>query len=79
MQVKPPCSFTQEETEYLTSRIQNGGTEVVEVGGILICNNLNKFIFLIYFFMWTQQSITTGLSASRAFISVRQGMSFETN
>ncbi|CAI9777716.1 unnamed protein product [Fraxinus pennsylvanica] len=29
-QVKPPCSFTQEETEYLTSRIQNGGTEVVE-------------------------------------------------
>ncbi|KAL3525552.1 hypothetical protein ACH5RR_013924 [Cinchona calisaya] len=29
-QVKPPCSFTVEETEYLTSRIQNGGTEVVE-------------------------------------------------
>ncbi|XP_057784373.1 malate dehydrogenase, glyoxysomal [Salvia miltiorrhiza] len=29
-QVKPACSFTQEETEYLTSRIQNGGTEVVE-------------------------------------------------
>ncbi|CAA2958815.1 malate dehydrogenase, glyoxysomal [Olea europaea subsp. europaea] len=29
-QVKPPCSLTQEETEYLTSRIQNGGTEVVE-------------------------------------------------
>ncbi|KAH9694875.1 Malate dehydrogenase 2 (peroxisomal) [Citrus sinensis] len=29
-QVKPPCSFTQEETEYLTNRIQNGGTEVVE-------------------------------------------------
>ncbi|KAL0332381.1 UNVERIFIED_CONTAM: Malate dehydrogenase, glyoxysomal [Sesamum calycinum] len=28
--VKPACSFTQEETEYLTSRIQNGGTEVVE-------------------------------------------------
>ncbi|KAK4360609.1 hypothetical protein RND71_019561 [Anisodus tanguticus] len=29
-QVKPPCSFTPAETEYLTSRIQNGGTEVVE-------------------------------------------------
>lgn len=29
-QVKPPCSFTAEETQYLTSRIQNGGTEVVE-------------------------------------------------
>ncbi|XP_052193728.1 malate dehydrogenase, glyoxysomal [Diospyros lotus] len=29
-QVKPPCSFTREETEYLTNRIQNGGTEVVE-------------------------------------------------
>lgn len=29
-QVKPPCSFTPEETDYLTSRIQNGGTEVVE-------------------------------------------------
>ncbi|XP_023543381.1 malate dehydrogenase, glyoxysomal-like isoform X1 [Cucurbita pepo subsp. pepo] len=29
-QVKPPSSFTQEETIYLTDRIQNGGTEVVE-------------------------------------------------
>ncbi|KAL3382634.1 hypothetical protein AABB24_002246, partial [Solanum stoloniferum] len=29
-QVKPPCSFTHEETEYLTKRIQDGGTEVVE-------------------------------------------------
>ncbi|KAE8727223.1 Malate dehydrogenase, glyoxysomal [Hibiscus syriacus] len=29
-QVKPPCSFTPEETNYLTNRIQNGGTEVVE-------------------------------------------------
>lgn len=29
-QVKPPCSFTPEETQYLTNRIQNGGTEVVE-------------------------------------------------
>ena len=31
LQVKPPSSFTAEETEYLTNRIQNGGTEVVEV------------------------------------------------
>lgn len=29
-QIKPPCSFTPEETDYLTARIQNGGTEVVE-------------------------------------------------
>lgn len=30
-QVKPPCSFSAEEIKYLTDRIQNGGTEVVEV------------------------------------------------
>ncbi|XP_028244978.1 malate dehydrogenase, glyoxysomal-like isoform X1 [Glycine soja] len=29
-QIKPPCSFTPKEIEYLTDRIQNGGTEVVE-------------------------------------------------
>ncbi|KAJ0980381.1 hypothetical protein J5N97_008636 [Dioscorea zingiberensis] len=29
-QVNPPCSFTPEEISYLTDRIQNGGTEVVE-------------------------------------------------
>ncbi|KAG9156719.1 hypothetical protein Leryth_026896 [Lithospermum erythrorhizon] len=29
-QIKPPLNFTPKETEYLTSRIQNGGTEVVE-------------------------------------------------
>lgn len=29
-QVKPPSSFTPKEIEYLTDRIQNGGTEVVE-------------------------------------------------
>ncbi|KAJ8451762.1 hypothetical protein Cgig2_007245 [Carnegiea gigantea] len=29
-QVKPSCSFTPEEVNYLTDRIQNGGTEVVE-------------------------------------------------
>ncbi|PKU65818.1 malate dehydrogenase, glyoxysomal [Dendrobium catenatum] len=29
-QVKPPCSLTSEEISYLTDRIQNGGTEVVE-------------------------------------------------
>ena len=31
IQVKPPCSFTQKEIDHLTDRIQNGGTEVVEV------------------------------------------------
>ena len=30
-QVSPPCSFTPDEISYLTNRIQNGGTEVVEV------------------------------------------------
>ncbi|KXG37460.1 malate dehydrogenase, glyoxysomal-like isoform X2 [Sorghum bicolor] len=29
-QVTPPSSFTQDEIKYLTDRIQNGGTEVVE-------------------------------------------------
>ncbi|MED6122270.1 hypothetical protein PIB30_038289 [Stylosanthes scabra] len=29
-QVKPPSAFTPKEIEYLTDRIQNGGTEVVE-------------------------------------------------
>ncbi|KAJ6310339.1 hypothetical protein OIU76_015130 [Salix suchowensis] len=29
-QAKPPSSFTPEETEYLTKRIQDGGTEVVQ-------------------------------------------------
>ncbi|ONK76102.1 uncharacterized protein A4U43_C03F23890 [Asparagus officinalis] len=29
-QVKPPCSFTPDEINHLTDRIQNGGTEVVE-------------------------------------------------
>ncbi|KAI4327289.1 hypothetical protein L6164_019768 [Bauhinia variegata] len=29
-QVKPPCAFTPKEVDYLTNRIQNGGTEVVE-------------------------------------------------
>lgn len=31
LQAKPPSSFTPEETEYLTKRIQDGGTEVVQV------------------------------------------------
>lgn len=31
LQVKPPSSFTPKEIDYLTDRIQNGGTEVVEV------------------------------------------------
>lgn len=30
-QVRPPCSFTAAEINNLTDRIQNGGTEVVEV------------------------------------------------
>ncbi|KAF2533093.1 hypothetical protein F2Q70_00031115 [Brassica cretica] len=29
-QVKPPCSFTQKEIEYLTVRMENGGIEVVK-------------------------------------------------
>lgn len=29
-QVQPSCYFTKQEVEYLTNRIQNGGTEVVE-------------------------------------------------
>ncbi|KAJ4962417.1 hypothetical protein NE237_022356 [Protea cynaroides] len=28
--VKPPCSFTQEEINYLTDQIENGGTKVVK-------------------------------------------------
>ncbi|CAF1712514.1 unnamed protein product [Brassica napus] len=35
--VKPPCSFTQKEIEYLTDHIQNGGTEVVEMLGSRVC------------------------------------------
>ena len=31
LQVTPPSSFTQDEIKYLTDRIQNGGTEVLEV------------------------------------------------
>ena len=30
-QVSPPFNFTKLEVEFLTNRIQNGGTEVVEV------------------------------------------------
>ncbi|KAJ6964953.1 hypothetical protein NC652_003004 [Populus alba x Populus x berolinensis] len=33
-QVKPPSSFTPEETEHLTKRIQDGGTEVVQHVGL---------------------------------------------
>jgi len=47
MQVKPPCSFTPEEINYLTDRIQNGGTEVVEVKmlTLLKVNRLSRFLF----------------------------------
>ncbi|CAN6828054.1 unnamed protein product [Brassica oleracea] len=30
--VKPPCSFTQKEIEYVTDRMENGGIEVVKAG-----------------------------------------------
>jgi hypothetical protein len=30
LQVTPPCSFTPDEIKYLTNRIQNSGTEVVD-------------------------------------------------
>lgn len=36
MQVKPPCSFTPKEVDDLTYRIQNGGTEVVEVSNKML-------------------------------------------
>lgn len=35
IQVKPQFSFTDKEVAYLTNRIQNGGTEVVEVNSTL--------------------------------------------
>jgi hypothetical protein len=47
LQAKPPSSFTPEETEYLTKRIQDGGTEVVQV------------IFLFLYF-WSALSFNTG-------------------
>jgi malate/lactate dehydrogenase len=40
--VNPSCSFTSEEVKYLTSRIQNGGTEVVEVYFSLQSTNTPK-------------------------------------
>jgi malate dehydrogenase len=36
-QVKPALSFTDEERETLTRRIQNGGTEVVEAKAGTVC------------------------------------------
>ncbi|KAL0651964.1 hypothetical protein Bca4012_094655 [Brassica carinata] len=41
--VKPPCSFTQKEIEYLTDHIQNGGTEVVEAKAGAEYNTSVKF------------------------------------
>lgn len=35
-QVKPACSFTADEVDYLTKRIQDGGTEVVQVQFVAI-------------------------------------------
>ncbi|KAJ6378992.1 hypothetical protein OIU78_029083 [Salix suchowensis] len=41
-QAKPSCSFTQKEIDYLTDRIQNGGTEVVECHSIamVLCSSI---------------------------------------
>ena len=41
MQVQPSSSFTAEEVRYLTDRIQNGGTEVVEVRVIIFSCSLD--------------------------------------
>lgn len=45
IQVKPPCSFTPKEVDYLTNRIQNGGTEVVEVSNQLVFLLSSCYIF----------------------------------
>ncbi|GJU42960.1 malate dehydrogenase, glyoxysomal [Tanacetum coccineum] len=34
-QVKPSCSFTEKEIKYLTKRIQDGGTDVVQLTTVL--------------------------------------------
>lgn len=50
-QVKPPSSFTTKEIEYLTDRIQNGGTEVVEVKFTqrkLCYNMISSLLWIIY-------------------------------
>jgi len=47
MQVTPKVSFTQDEIEKLTDRIQNAGTEVVhaKAGAVSIwCNTLLQYI-----------------------------------
>jgi hypothetical protein len=49
LQVKPPSSFTPEETEYLTKRIQDGGTEVVQV-----------IFFFFLLFSWSTWDCNTG-------------------
>ena len=41
LQVKPPSSFTPQEIEQLTSRIQDGGTEVVQVKCAFSTGNFN--------------------------------------
>lgn len=41
LQVKPACTFTADERNYLTHRIQNGGTEVVEVINFAFSEFLN--------------------------------------
>ena len=48
IQVKPQFSFTDKEVAYLTNRIQNGGTEVVEVNYPLIPVNFNYCVALFW-------------------------------
>ncbi|CAN1167588.1 Malate dehydrogenase, glyoxysomal [Linum perenne] len=47
-QVKPPANFTTEETEYLTKRIQDGGTEVVQVEHLSGLSNCLKNVLFRY-------------------------------
>ena len=51
IQVKPPCSFTPKEIDYLTDRIQNGGTEVVEVQIYMFDLLLENISCAVFFFI----------------------------
>ncbi|GJX89143.1 malate dehydrogenase, glyoxysomal [Tanacetum coccineum] len=39
-QVKPSCSFTEKEIKYLTKRIQDGGTDVVQLLNVVHCSGM---------------------------------------
>lgn len=58
MQVKPPCVFTPEETEYLTKRIQDGRNEVVQVQHIN-CTAL-------YNLQWNKPTLTIMVIAGKS-------------